>query len=71
MTNHKRRLIIDTAVAWLEQGTLPDALPGLLLIEFSLTPAEARELAAVALREHKAKSEAGVGEAGGDVGGKG
>jgi hypothetical protein len=58
MTNKKRQLIITYALALLVQGTLAESLPGLLMIEFGLTPAQARELAGAALREHTAGSEA-------------
>jgi hypothetical protein len=59
MTAKQRRLIISRALELLESGVLPGVLPGLLLREFNLTPAQAKELAGAALREWKARSEAG------------
>lgn len=53
LTIAKRAEIITQAVAWLEAGTLASALPGRLMDEYDLTPAQARELAQAALRQHK------------------
>jgi hypothetical protein len=58
VTTKQRRAIIAAAVAWLRAGTLPDALPARLMDEYGLTPGQARELAAAALWEWKAKREA-------------
>lgn len=58
MTTKRRQQIIAAAVALLESGLLPSVLPGRLMAEFGVTPAQARRLAGAALREHK-KARAG------------
>jgi len=53
MTKEQKARIVARAVALLQAGTLPSVLAGQLMTEFDLTPAQARELAAAALKQYK------------------